>query len=514
MSNSRSTDRQLQAFKGAFLEFIKDVSLRSDTAFKPTYGPDRLYHFNLNLLASGSLAFEEPNRHGSYSIGNQHDLSLQWEDASLSKAVIEVKRLFPNILDATIRENIRQLMIKVFDDQMVKKEAVSEQEEEKGTQDNSNGEIPSILEVLDITQIDTELTRVTEWLRNLAVLQTVYIPITGVELQSRLTIGDVEFHPNDEDRELYKLIVALEEKGELPDTRETLESAQCFAKVTVIGDGPLARATAVQKIREAIHILNFALSSTFHQPNWAQVQISSIIINKNSPTSDPRDDRLGAHFSYPSNRVFQLTQHEMSNALRPVHRIVMRAEATGTRNWHQEEALREESLNRLLESHQNKSEINTRIQRAVTWYSKAVDADTLEEQFVNLAIALESLLIGDEGKGPYATTGSISQNLGERSAFLLERNFESRHEKQKEVKKLYGIRSAIVHRGESVTPTQLKKMDDLVKEVTLAFLRRNFPSWDDFQMWIARQKFSTKVETTEETISEPSTESTAEQGNE
>lgn len=151
-----------------------------------------------------------------------------------------------------------------------------------------------------------------------------------------------------------------------------------------------------------------------------------------------------------------------------------------------------QSVDRLLTCFQASGDIARRIQRAVTWYSKAVDADTPEEKFVNLAIALESLLIGDEGKGPYATTGSIKQNLGERVAFLLEDDFESRQRRFKETKELYDLRSAIVHRGKQVTKEDLARMDKLVKQVTLTFLTYEFKSWTIFQEWIARQKYEKK----------------------
>jgi hypothetical protein len=143
----------------------------------------------------------------------------------------------------------------------------------------------------------------------------------------------------------------------------------------------------------------------------------------------------------------------------------------------------------LISSFQRDNDIAKRLQRATTWYSKAVDADTPEEQFVALAIALESLLVGDEGKGLYAATGSINQKLSERTAFLLADDFESRRQQSSETKKLYGLRSAIVHRGESVRQKQLIQMDRLVKQSILAFLKRDFKNWNEFEEWIARQRF-------------------------
>jgi hypothetical protein len=103
---------------------------------------------------------------------------------------------------------------------------------------------------------------------------------------------------------------------------------------------------------------------------------------------------------------------------------------------------------------------------------------------------LESLLIGNEGKGPYATTGSINQRIGERVAFLLGDDFGSRVHLERTAKELYGLRSAIVHSGESVTQENLTQMDDLVVQVVLAFLKHEFNTWSEFREWIARERYN------------------------
>jgi len=140
----------------------------------------------------------------------------------------------------------------------------------------------------------------------------------------------------------------------------------------------------------------------------------------------------------------------------------------------------------------NKNEIAKRIRRAVVWYSKGVDAESAEESFVNLAIALETLLIGSEGSGPYSTTGSITQRLRERVAFLLGDDFDNRMEIGRITRDLYGLRSAIIHRGEKVELERLAQMDELVTQVILVFLQHGFRTWHEFQEWIAQRKFGEK----------------------
>lgn len=499
MARSKKSTKPNKSFKDSFLNFLAAVALRSDHNRQPKRGDDGLIHVNLKLLANGGMTLEEPNRHGYYSSGKHHFLSLQWEDEPLDRAVAEAKKTCPNVSNQLIKQTLRQAMIRLFNNQVVNDNPEAKEQSEETEQEG--GEFDSILEILDVSQIDALLIDVLNWLNNQVIPQTVYVPIEGIDLRGTITIGDVEFHQNREDSELNQLIDTIEERDRSNSdaARESVENAQCFAKITIEGDGIFARAEAVRKVQEVIHTINFGLSSTLHQPSWAKVRIAPIIINTNTPTDDPDDVRIGSHLAYPSNRALSLSKHSIQENLKLVHRDVLRADPTYVPDWRNPPESLVQCVERLLAIYQTNGDISKRIQRAVTWYGKAVDADTHDEQFVNLAIALESLLIGDEGSGPYTTSGSISQNLSERTAFLLKNDFESRDEQLRRTKKLYGRRSAIVHRGESITVEQLKEMDDLVKHVTIAFLQHDFQSWSDFQEWMARQKFSQKIASKEET---------------
>lgn len=498
MSRSAIGAKRIASFQREFLNFLAAVSLRrADLTRQPQLGRDGLYHVNLKFSVGG-VTLEEPNHHGFYSGGKHRFLSLQWEDEPLDTAIAEAQKLCPNVSDKLIRQTLRQLMVKIFEDQKVNKSSDGRQHEEDGAEQKS-GEIESILEVLDVSQIDGQLIEIMERLCSQAIPQTVYVPIEGVELRSSITFGEVRFHHYNEESELGQLIATIERRDQSnsASARAAVANAQCYAKVTIVGDDIFARAEAVRKVQEAIHVINFGLSSTLHQPSWTKVRIANIIINTNTPTDDPNDMRFGSHWAYPSNRPFSLSKHSVQEELKPVYKDVLSADPAYIPNrWQDEESL-EQSVDRLLASYQTNGEIAKRIQRAITWYGKAVDADTYDEQFVNLAIALESLLIGGEGSGPYTTSGSISQNLGERTAFLLKNDFESRYKQLRRTKNLYGFRSAIVHRGESITVEQLKEMDDLVKQVTMAFLHHNFQNWSHFQEWVARQKFTQKIVPTE-----------------
>ena len=362
-------------------------------------------------------------------------------------------------------------MIKMFHDQAVCDGSSAGVPE--STDSEENGELDTILEVLDISGVRPLLLETIQQLQSLAVRQIIYVPIEGLHLSGSMAIGDIVLHQRSDQNELDEAITVAERKDKesVAYAHGVLKNATCYATVELVGDDEFARNEATRRVRQALHILNFCLSSPMYQPSWDRIRFCSIVINKRSPTGKPVDDSVGLHETYPGGRPLDLSRRSLLGAV-------------GSDDQH---------LEQLLACYQTSGDIAKRLRRAVTWYSKAVDADTTEEQFVDLAIALESLLVGDEGRGPYATTGSITQNLAERVAFLLENDFEKRCQRATETKSLYNKRGSIVHRGAQVAEDDLDKMDKLVKQVTLAFLKHDFEGWHAFQEWIAKQKFCKKA---------------------
>lgn len=88
-----------------------------------------------------------------------------------------------------------------------------------------------------------------------------------------------------------------------------------------------------------------------------------------------------------------------------------------------------------------KSNIEKRIKSAVSWIGQALINSDITEGFLELAIALETLLIFQDG----FISKSITAQLAEFAAFLTETELLKRIEVQKKVKDLYRKRSAIVH---------------------------------------------------------------------
>lgn len=102
-----------------------------------------------------------------------------------------------------------------------------------------------------------------------------------------------------------------------------------------------------------------------------------------------------------------------------------------------------------------KSEIERKISRAVEWIGEAYLDSNRSSSFLKIVIALEALFKVDENG---VITASIMASMAEQCAYLNGRSTEECVLIEGYVKRLYGLRSSIVHTGSSsVRETDLKK---------------------------------------------------------
>jgi hypothetical protein len=87
------------------------------------------------------------------------------------------------------------------------------------------------------------------------------------------------------------------------------------------------------------------------------------------------------------------------------------------------------------------TEIEERLFYATRFAGRAAVSNRLEDSFLFYAIALESLLVGGNEQR------DLTLLLSMRTALMLGENLAARQKIQSNVQRLYGIRSAIVHRG-------------------------------------------------------------------
>jgi len=201
--------RQLDDLETKYLAFLQDVSLYPMKESSHQRGRNGLYDFTLQFHGDG-ISIEFPNAYGCYYRGKSKFLSLQWGDRAIDDAVAEVQRFCPNVSRKQIRLALRDLMIKMFQEQAVREDANIESSETPSSEEN--GELETILEVLDTSNVRQELLETIRQLRALAVPQIVYVPLEGLNSTSNLRIGDVELHHRGSQNELDKVLSAIEQR--------------------------------------------------------------------------------------------------------------------------------------------------------------------------------------------------------------------------------------------------------------------------------------------------------------
>jgi Apea-like HEPN len=108
------------------------------------------------------------------------------------------------------------------------------------------------------------------------------------------------------------------------------------------------------------------------------------------------------------------------------------------------------------------------ILRCAEWTGQAIADSNPASALVKAAIALEVLFSGQE-KG--MITPSITAQIAEGSAFLLGTGRDSRIHLEREVKRLYGIRSAVVHSGkDSVNQEDLFSFIRICRSIVVLLL--------------------------------------------
>jgi len=114
------------------------------------------------------------------------------------------------------------------------------------------------------------------------------------------------------------------------------------------------------------------------------------------------------------------------------------------------------------------NQLEVHVVRCAEWTAQAMSDANAASAFVKAAIALEVLFSANE-KG--VITPSIMAQIAESCAFVLGDSAASATEMEREVKRLYGIRSAVVHSGkDSVASRDLNAFIQICRNVVIALL--------------------------------------------
>lgn len=325
-------------------------------------------------------------------------------------------------------------------------------------------------------------------LSNLATLIQdcmVFVPLMGIELSMpTYDLGPVTLVRTSDSLPVIEIANGTSTvKFAHTEFYKHFTSASCIVQTQITGDIEFILQEATRRADHLAAILNLHLANWSTLDNYFQK-----IQSTGMPSSNLRITLIRTNPPDDSERLGPTYQYGVTH-----HRFI-------------KQKLDETQLNRVIdcgfatiwrsfeESNTSSKSLNERIRRAVLWFDKAVNFDEPDAQFVGLATALEILLVGESSiNNLYSTWSGITQQLADRCAFLLGHDLESTLECATRVKKLYGIRSSIVHSGKEPTSADIMEMAQLTSRVILDFAQRNFTSFADFEEWIKRRHYSVNL---------------------
>lgn len=298
----------------------------------------------------------------------------------------------------------------------------------------------AILRALDPLGIATEkdfekrlasaLVNLTEELKAEPSIWETHFPVDGL-LTEKLphTFGRCEFYFGDETvlnkllERIHRIVlpnagedVARIDKWSIRQRIQELVRGQTwvFTLVNAV-DGTAARIIARKRVRQTVDILNFYSNLGGRPPSQVLLAgdprpgiLNTFLFSEDPPAFEPPSERVGpiAPFSFATPDLEQAGFERMSEMLKK----------------------------------QPPSEFEDRVITAFQWAGKASVEPRKEEAFLLFAISLESLLMERQDKA------EITETLALRAAHVIAAP-QSRLAVYRNMKKLYSIRSRIVHSG-------------------------------------------------------------------
>jgi hypothetical protein len=134
------------------------------------------------------------------------------------------------------------------------------------------------------------------------------------------------------------------------------------------------------------------------------------------------------------------------------------------------------------------TDIGTRLATAARWLYTALRDDVLPAAIVQVAIALETMFV-------FGGSETLGRSLGERVAFLLAEDRETRAMVDSSVKRFYHVRSSVVHGGSRrVRRISAPLVDGMIRLAVLSFcvVGANVGIWkttSDLQHWFSQERW-------------------------
>ena len=326
-------------------------------------------------------------------------------------------------------------------------------------------------------RLDNAVKKLWEFLNRPPEQYECYIEVGGLDISSlRGSFGDIRFIIfNKYQLEKVRKTVRTKHAG---DSSEKLEAVNLGLKFLLnhplavvkvkARDDQAAKTLAERKLHTTVECLNFF----------------SGIISRSSTlflAIDPYSNSIRG-FSVTTSgsiNIFDMFTQTAANTRRPTVGFSLK-ELRQSPDSMVRRAVRH--LGSLLKK-ENKNKVEEVTLRAAYWGGRATAEQTREESFLFFTVALECLVL------PNRDNIELSYRLSQRVAQLLGRNTRERRNLMERTKKLYGIRSDIVHSGRyKVNEEEYAEIYNITKSTILKLLAsqhvRGFSQLDDFENWL------------------------------
>jgi hypothetical protein len=325
-----------------------------------------------------------------------------------------------------------------------------------------------------------------EWLSDFQVpseLATYYTVIGNLVVQAPIKVGTVTLSPlNEESRDamLNEFNRAID--GSI-DPQESKEQFKQFIVTNLSVDQKRVIASAEineaeshraweifqERIREVLHALRFFGSFVYPRRHHAMIDFAGYVYcGRNVFLRLVAGKQAGLNlqntgYLLPYELVGERLQHLENVGLHIVGDILSKQQGERT-------PLERSCIN------------------AITWISRALEDDVADSRFLKLCIALESILLRRDDQ-PYR------QIMAERVAFILGQDLDGRLIVARDIKKIYDIRSSIVHEGHSEGLEEwLGKTEFYATRTVLRFIQlmreKGWDSENAFIDWLDSLKFA------------------------
>lgn len=256
----------------------------------------------------------------------------------------------------------------------------------------------------------------------------VFVPLMGVELDfPEYDFGSVKLVRTTDSRPIRERAEGIGEfKYVHQDILEHFSTAPCIVESHIIGDDEFVRREGLRHARQLAAILNLHLSA-----RMLLLEMRQRIQCVGLPASHVRV--ILTRIDWPDE-----VGNEQPTYL---HATSKHRFATHKLNATDLAAIKGSGFDKIWECFAKpdnpSDQYSRRIQRAVSWFDKAVNFDETDAQFVGLATALEILLVRTaDADNPFSSWLGITQQLGERCAFLLGSDLRSTLEFSAQIKLL------------------------------------------------------------------------------